>query len=92
MTAILEHEVKEETGARGILTIPGGTAITWDPSDPGEVAVARQAFYGALKGGGYAVRQHPGGQAPDGTLGEVIREFEPEVTTEIWMSAQIVGG
>ena len=91
MTAVLE----EKAIARGTLTIPdpsGTQVITWDPADDEEVRKAAEAFASALKDRRMtAHRMHADGMAADGTMGTVIRDFEPDAR-EIMMRPQLVGG
>jgi hypothetical protein len=84
----------ERETTRGTLTIPdpsGAKVITWDPADDEEVRKAVGAFRAALKSGMTAHSLHAGGVAADGTMGTVIRDFEPDAT-EIVMRPQLVGG
>jgi hypothetical protein len=89
MTAMLEREV-----VRGTMTIPdpsGAKVITWDPADDEEVRKAADAFAAAMKNRMTPVRRHAEGVAPDGTMGTVIRDFEPDAA-EITMQPRLVGG
>jgi hypothetical protein len=90
MTAILENGPV----TYGTLTIPdqsGGKVITWDPADDAQVQEAVAAFRAAQAGGMVAHRLHSDGVAADGTMGTVIKDFEPDAH-EILMRAQLVGG
>lgn len=77
---------------RGVLSVPGATTghteITWDPDNEAEVAVARAAFDAAKAGGLRAYRR---GDGEHGTVGGVIKEFDPDAG-EIVIIPRPVGG
>jgi hypothetical protein len=79
-------EAPEQNTLR-ILDHTGDTMVRWDPRNPVEVAVARQAFTARRAQGALAYRVTNGGR----TQGEAIRDFDPEAR-EIVLTPQMQGG
>lgn len=78
-----------ETIERGELLIPNDTGdlrVMWDPRDKDETKAAKAAYDDAVAKGmrAYTVE-------PDGSTGEVIREF-PKKAGKLQMVAQLQGG
>jgi hypothetical protein len=80
---------KQETQVRHTLRIldkSGDTRLSWDPTNATEVAEVREKFDEIVKGLKYLAYTVP----TDGSQGEAIREFNPEVSTVL--TPQMQGG
>lgn len=69
-----------------ILDRTGDTQLDWNPANPVEVEQVRAKFDEITKGLRYLAYTAP----TDGTAGEVIREFKPDVS--IILTPQMQGG
>lgn len=73
-------------GTMQVMDRTGHTTVTWDPTKPVEVDVAREAF-DSLIGEGYNAFRVEG----EDQRGERIRTFDPKAG-KIMMVPQLVGG
>lgn len=64
----------------------GDIRTNWDPRNPTEVGIARQAFDKAIAGGFWAYKVNP-----EGKRGEHLTEFDPEAGLII-LAPRMVGG
>lgn len=73
-------------GQLAILDATGDTKIIWDPNNTDEVENARRSFTD-LRAKGYLAYK----VTPDGSKGEVIREFDPDAE-KIILAPPLRGG
>ena len=58
----------------------GDTKHEWDPNKPVEIEMAREVFRVYCSQGFAAARMEP-----DGTTGEIIKDFEPDAATIVFV-------
>ena len=81
-------------GVLRIMSAQGDTAVTWNPANAEEVAVARETFDANKLKGFMAYKVLAVGERaalPSQVKGEVIRTFDPQVE-EIVQTVPMVGG
>lgn len=87
MTTVKEETVQQVHTLR-ILDSNGDTRIAWSPADAGTVAEVQEKFDEMVKGLRYLAYTKP----TDGSTGEAIRTFDPEVEADIVVVPQMQGG
>jgi hypothetical protein len=82
----VKQETQEVRHTLHILDKSGDTRLEWSPANPQEVAEVREKFDEIVKGLKYLAYTTPA----DGSQGEAIREFNPDVS--IVLTPQMQGG